>query len=256
MSQEIIVDTVDQIESDDIIFFTPNHFNSARFLASNIFDKATIKNTPIESIQSPGLLGMYNSLKPNGTITVILNQPIAIMLPYDAKQVEANLRLVGFENIETKDTEIIDEKTGQVQPSMSIEGVKPIKSGEQSEIKIEVVKSTKFADRDTVKSRERESKREKDRQSSKGKRGGAAREIKVNTVTKSTTEETKETEEDKVKQPFKTVRVRGRGKEGDMATTTTITTTVEVVKGGGNSKEGNTTTTTTEKHYSYRRRKK
>lgn len=242
---EIIVDTIDQIESDDIIYIPPNHFNSARFLAPNVFDKATIKNTSIESIQSPGLLGIYNSLKPNGTITVILNQPIAIMLPYDAKQVEANLRLVGFDEIEMKDIEITDEKTGIPQPSMSIEGTKPInRNNEGGQIKIEVVKSTKFAD----KGREIEKDLNNNRKEVKRE---VKREIKVNTVSKTNEEEPSLKE----KKPFKTVRVRGRGKDENTTTTTTTTTTVEVGKGGDN-KEETTTTTTTEKRYTYRRRKK
>lgn len=129
---EIIVDSIDR-EGDDIMYILPNHLNSSKFLASGTFDKATIQNCSTENITSAGLLGIYNSLKPGAYITIYIDQPIAIMLPYDAKQVEANLRLVGFDDIVSKDINIKNEKTGMMVPTVSVVAQKKIKEKEDDE---------------------------------------------------------------------------------------------------------------------------
>ena len=95
---ELIIDTK-EIDDEDILFLTPNHIRGVRYCASNIFDYASIKNCPTEKLNSGSLIGIFNSLKPGAEISIVVNQPISVMLEYDSKQIEANLKLVGFENI-------------------------------------------------------------------------------------------------------------------------------------------------------------
>ena len=106
---ELIIDTIDK-KGDDILFLHPEHMNGAKFCASNTFDKATINNCPTEKLSSGNLIGIYNTLKPGAEISVTVFQPIAIMLPYDSKQIEANLQLVGFENIEINEKYVTVKK--------------------------------------------------------------------------------------------------------------------------------------------------
>ena len=49
-------------------------------------------------------------MKVNSKINIIICQPLSVMQSYDAKQVEANCRLAGFDGIETSDYEDPDTK--------------------------------------------------------------------------------------------------------------------------------------------------
>ena len=62
------------------------------------------------------------------------------MLSYDSKQIEANLKLAGFEDIKISDTNIKDEKTGHYVQTQSIEATKP-ESKRNIDISIQVKKT-------------------------------------------------------------------------------------------------------------------
>ena len=136
---ELIVDITEPKEGD-IMFILPSKFSSTKYLAPNTFDQATIQNCPVEKITSSGLVGIFSSLKPLGKITIIVFQPIAVMLFYDSKQIEANLKLAGFEEIQINDVKIKDEKTGQQIQTQSIEAIKP-ESKRNVDINIEIQKT-------------------------------------------------------------------------------------------------------------------
>lgn len=136
---ELIVDTVEP-KGDDIMYLLPSKLASSKYLASNTFDQATIRNCPVEKITSSGLVGIFSSLKPQGKITIIVFQPIAVMLFYDSKQIEANLKLAGFEDIHINDVNIEDEKTKKRIQTQSIEATKPL-SKRGADVNIEIRKS-------------------------------------------------------------------------------------------------------------------
>ena len=140
MSQ-IVVDSLEP-EDDDIMYILPTKLNSTKYLASNTFDQATIKNCPTEKITSVGLLGIFNSLKPTAKINIFVDQPIAIMLPYDSKQIEANLKLVGFESIDSRETSIQD-LNGKNIPTISITAKKPLSKRGENQVVLEV-KTTSY----------------------------------------------------------------------------------------------------------------
>ena len=133
---ELIIDS-EEIDDDDILFLTPNHIRGVRYCAPNIFDYASIKNCPTEKLNSGSLIGIFNSLKPGAEITIVVNQPISVMLEYDSKQIEANLKLVGFENI------LYEEKKSSSKIGGLTEGIltatKPV--NKNNNIQIEIVKS-------------------------------------------------------------------------------------------------------------------
>ena len=123
---ELLVDTIEpEGGGEDIMYLLPSKLSSSKYLASNIFDQATIKNCPVEKITSGGLIGVFASLKPLAKINIIVYQPIAVMLSYDSKQIEANLKLAGFEDIKINDINIKDDKTGKLIQTQSIEATKP-----------------------------------------------------------------------------------------------------------------------------------
>ena len=137
---ELIVDT-EEPKEEDIMYIYPSKFNTTKYLASNIFDQATIRNCPVEKLTTTGLIGIFSSLKPLAKINIIVFQPIAVMINYDAKQIEANLKLAGFENIQISDVTITNEKTGQKIQTQEIEAQKP-ESKRNVDIVVEVKKTS------------------------------------------------------------------------------------------------------------------
>ena len=135
---ELIIDT-EKPQEEDVMHILPSKLKSTKYLASNIFDLATIKNCPVEKITSGSLAGIFSSLKPLAKIDVIVFQPIAVMLFYDSKQIEANLKLAGFENIKISDITIDDEKTGKKIQTQIIEATKP-ETKRNTDINIEVLR--------------------------------------------------------------------------------------------------------------------
>ena len=131
---ELIIDTVD-IDDDNILFLTPNHIRGVKYCASNIFDYATIKNCPTEKLNSGSLIGVFNSLKPGAEIYIVVNQPISVMLEYDSKQIEANLRLVGFEDIKYEET--ADKKNGTGLLIGTLTATKPV--NKEKDIQFEII---------------------------------------------------------------------------------------------------------------------
>ena len=136
---ELVVDNIEP-EEEDVMYLRPSKLNTSVYLASNIFDQATIRNCPVEKITSSGLGGIFSSLKPLAKINITVFQPIAVMVLYDSKQIEANLKLAGFENIKISDVNIKDPKTGQIIQTQSIEAQKP-ESKRNSDIVVEVRKT-------------------------------------------------------------------------------------------------------------------
>ena len=134
-SAELIIDT-EEIDDEDVLFLTPNHIKGVRYCGSNVFDYASIKHCPTEKLNSGILIGIFNSLKPGAEITIVVNQPISVMLEYDSKQIEANLKLVGFENI------LYEEKKSSSKNGL-IEGIltatKPV--NKDNNIQIEIIKN-------------------------------------------------------------------------------------------------------------------
>ena len=136
---ELIVDT-EVPKGDDIMYLLPSKLATSKYLASNTFDQATIRNCPVEKITSGGLVGIFSCLKPQGKINIIVFQPIAVMLFYDSKQIEANLKLAGFEDIHISDINYQDGKTKKTIQTQSIEATKPV-SKRNVDINIEIRKS-------------------------------------------------------------------------------------------------------------------
>ena len=136
---ELVVDT-EVPKGDDIMYLLPSKLATSKYLASNTFDQATIRNCPVEKITSGGLVGIFSCLKPQAKINIIVFQPIAVMLFYDSKQIEANLKLAGFEDIHIKDISIQDEKTKKTIQTQSIEATKPV-SKRNIDVNIEIRKA-------------------------------------------------------------------------------------------------------------------
>ena len=135
---ELIIDTTTP-EDNESMYIHPSRLNTTKYLAPNIFDHALIKHSTVEQITSNGLSGIFASLKPLGKINIIVHQPIGVMVFYDSKQIEANLKLAGFENIKINDINYEDEISKHNIQTQEIEAEKP-ESKRNPEVAIEIKK--------------------------------------------------------------------------------------------------------------------
>ena len=111
---ELVVDTVDNYEPDSNLFYMPGpHISMLKCVRPNQFQSARIINTDVDYLTSYALANLYSTLKPNATVSITISQPVAVMQEYDAKQVEANARLAGFNDIEMNSTSYTDPKSGR-----------------------------------------------------------------------------------------------------------------------------------------------
>ena len=138
---ELIIDTIEPESNPDAMYIKPTRFNTTKYLCPNIFDQATIKHCTVDQITSNGLSGIFSSLKPLGKLNIIVHQPISVMIFYDSKQIEANLKLAGFENIKINDIKYPDEITKHEIQTQQLEAEKP-ESKRNADVSIEIKKTT------------------------------------------------------------------------------------------------------------------
>ena len=138
---ELIIDSIEPEDKQEAMYIKPSRINTTKYLSQNIFDQATIRHSSVEQITSNGLSGIFSSLKPLGKINIIVHQPIGVMIFYDSKQIEANLKLAGFENIKISDIKYNDEITKHEVQTQEIEAEKP-ESKRNVDVTIEIKKAT------------------------------------------------------------------------------------------------------------------
>ena len=138
---ELIIDSIEPEDNQEAMYIKPSRINTTKYLSQNIFDQATIRHSSVEQITSNGLSGIFSSLKPLGKINIIVHQPIGVMIFYDSKQIEANLKLAGFENIKISDIKYNDEITKHEVQTQEIEAEKP-ESKRNIDVTIEIKKTT------------------------------------------------------------------------------------------------------------------
>ena len=140
-SNELIIDSIEPEGKEDAMYIKPSRLNTTKYLSQNIFDQATIRHSTVEQITSNGLSGIFSCLKPLGKLNIIVHQPIGVMIFYDSKQIEANLKLAGFENIKITDIKYQDEILKHEIQTQVIEAEKP-ESKRNMDVHIEIKKTT------------------------------------------------------------------------------------------------------------------
>ena len=94
-------------------FFSSTFFKRGAALLSSIILSAGCFNAQA-IISTAKTVGYVNELTGLPTTVSPLQRPIAVMIDYDCKQIEANLKLAGFEDISSSNINIKDEKTGHM----------------------------------------------------------------------------------------------------------------------------------------------
>ena len=101
MSIILVIDGNDTYRGEDDVFYIhPSRIGMLKHVQKNTFTSCQIKNSPLESLTPLNLVTVFDKLIPNGKMEIELDQPLSVMQNYDAKQVESNAKLAGFDNIE------------------------------------------------------------------------------------------------------------------------------------------------------------
>lgn len=122
MSVKLIIDGNDTYQQiDDIFYIHPCRIGMVKHVHKNTFDSCEIKNSPLDSLTPLNLVTILDKLIPNGKMEIELDQPISVMQDYDAKQVEANVKLAGFDDITIDGNTIICTKPERRRSTNDIE---------------------------------------------------------------------------------------------------------------------------------------
>ena len=96
----LYIDTKDlHLEDENAFTIHPSKLNFLAGFQKEFFDRAFILNTPSGSISSLGLFYIAQTLKQNGELEILVDQPISVMQSLDASEIEANAKLAGFADI-------------------------------------------------------------------------------------------------------------------------------------------------------------
>ena len=123
----LMIDTIDSYQDDPSKFYIhPCRIQTIRCVKNNSLQGAQIVNTPVSYLTAFNLVQVLEKIAPLTKVEVTIFQPVTVMQEYDAKQVEANAKLAGFENISIDPTTFIDNDNKKINTLLVI-GEKPEK---------------------------------------------------------------------------------------------------------------------------------
>lgn len=136
----IVVDSNDTYQDDLTQFYIhPKRISLIKNLNDKIAEGAVIRNTNVEHLTSMNLHYVLKKMKVDAPLEVFIHQPLNVMQSYDAKQIEANAKLAGYDKIETSEAEI-EVKRGETTTTVKtlvVTAVRPEKNPNQLEIEVE-----------------------------------------------------------------------------------------------------------------------
>ncbi len=124
----MVIDSKVGEREENTFYLLPSEMSKSGLLNPERFDSVDIRNVDVDDIRPSALLGILSSLKPNGTVSVLICEPIAVMQPYEAKMVEANAKLAGFVDIQTSPATFFNEFSNSEDETLCVTFTKPEKA--------------------------------------------------------------------------------------------------------------------------------
>ncbi len=124
----MVIDSEVGQRDEGIFYLLPSEMSKSGLLNPEKFDSVDIRNVDVDDIKPSALLGIFSSLRPNGVVSVLICEPIAVMQPYEAKMVEANAKLAGFTDIQTTEATFFNKFSNQEEETLCVSFVKPEKA--------------------------------------------------------------------------------------------------------------------------------
>ena len=123
----MVIDSKVGEREENTFYLLPSEMSKSGLLNPERFDSVDIRNVDVDDIRPSALLGILSSLKPNGTVSVLICEPIAVMQPYEAKMIEANAKLAGFVDIQTSPATFFNEFSNSEDETLCVTFTKPEK---------------------------------------------------------------------------------------------------------------------------------
>ena len=124
----MVIDSKVGQRDEGIFYLLPSEMSKSGLLNPEKFDSVEIRNVNVDDIRPSALLGILSSLRPNGTASVLICEPIAVMQPYEAKMIEANAKLAGFTDIQTSPATFFNEFSNKEEETLCVTFTKPEKA--------------------------------------------------------------------------------------------------------------------------------
>ena len=133
---KLIIDNDDTYQDESDVFLTsPQHMGCLKVVKPQTFDSALIQNAHVDDLSAFALTQLFTVLKMGARATIVITQPVLVMQDYDVKQVEANARLAGFEDISVSETTFVEPKSGKELTTQQLELVKTENEDSGREVK-------------------------------------------------------------------------------------------------------------------------
>ena len=123
----MVIDSKVNKRDEGIFYLLPSEMSKSGLFNPEKFDSCDIRNVDVDDIRPSALLGIFTSLKPNGTVYVLICEPIAVMQPYEARMIEANAKLAGFTDIQTSPATFFNEFSNKDEETLCVTFTKPEK---------------------------------------------------------------------------------------------------------------------------------
>ena len=123
----LVIDSKMGERNEGTFYLFPSEMSKSGLLNPERFESCEIRNVEVDDIRPSALLGILTSLKPNGKVSVLICQPIAVMQPYEAKMIEANSKLAGFVDIKTSPAKFFNEFSNKEEDTLCVTFTKPEK---------------------------------------------------------------------------------------------------------------------------------
>ena len=123
----MVIDSKVNKGDEGIFYLLPSEMSKSGLLNPEKFDSCEIRNVEVDDIKPSALLGILSALKPKGTVSVLVCQPIAVMQPYEASMIEANAKLAGFINIKTSPATFFNDFSKKDEETICVTFTKPEK---------------------------------------------------------------------------------------------------------------------------------
>ena len=138
---KLYVDNEDTYQDESDVFLTsPQHMGCLKVVKPQTFDSALIQNAHVDDLSAFALTQLFTVLKTGARSTIVIPQPVLVMQDYDVKQVEANARLAGFDDISVSETTFVEPKSGKELTTQQLDLVKT--ENEDSGTKVKTTKQT------------------------------------------------------------------------------------------------------------------
>lgn len=117
---ELVVDKVDAENNENTYYLSPDRLNQLKLVAANSFTKATIRNCPVRNLTAFNLQSLYHGLIAGASAIIYIDEPVLVLLDYDADTIAANAELAGFKTINPGKAKVMCEGLGTTVDTITI----------------------------------------------------------------------------------------------------------------------------------------